>query len=193
MGKYQDISINKLVKEINEKYFLPEIQREFVWDKDKSKFEDKLYDLFDSIMRGYPIGTLLFWDVKHLNLVEDNITVLKFLDNSNKENEIVERDNFKHRPINLVLDGQQRMTILNLALRGVFEDEYRKKKRKRNLYLNLLIELDDSKEVNERAYEFKILDSDKECFLEKNKLWWKVKQIIDEKFGIFKEAEVLSE
>ena len=47
MGKYQDISINKLVKEINEKYFLPEIQREFVWDKDKSKFEDKLYDLFD--------------------------------------------------------------------------------------------------------------------------------------------------
>mgnify|MGYP001565125536 CR=1 FL=1 len=76
MGKYQDISISKLVKEINEKYFLPEIQREFVWDKDKSKFEDKLYDLFDSIMRGYPIGTLLFWDVKHLNLVEDNITVL---------------------------------------------------------------------------------------------------------------------
>ena len=179
MGKYQDISISRLVKEINEKYFLPEIQREFVWDKDKSKFEDKLYDLFDSIMRGYPIGTLLFWDVKHLNLVEDNITVLKFLDNSNKENEIVERDNFKHRPINLVLDGQQRMTILNLALRGIFEDEYRKKKRKRNLYLNLLIEPDDSKEVNERAYEFKILESDKECFLEKDKLWWKVKQIID--------------
>jgi hypothetical protein len=97
MGNYQDISISKLVKEINEKYFLPEIQREFVWDKDKSKFEDKLYDLFDSIMRGYPIGTFLFWDVKHKNLIEDNITVLKFLDNSNSENESVDRDNFKER------------------------------------------------------------------------------------------------
>lgn len=193
MGKYQDISIIKLVKEMNEKYFLPEIQREFVWDKDRSKFEDKLYDLFDSIMRGYPIGTFLFWEVKHSNLVEDNITVLKFLDNSNKENEIIDRDNFKQKPLNLVLDGQQRMTILNLALKGIFEDEYRKKKRKRNLYLNLLVEPDDSKEVNERAYEFKILENDKDYFLENDKLWWKVKQIIDEKFGIFDETERLAD
>ena len=193
MGKYQDISIKKLVKEINEKYFLPEIQREFIWDKDKSKFEDKLYDLFDSIMRGYPIGTLLFWDVKYSNLIEDNITVLKILDNSNRDSEIIEKDNFKEKPINLVLDGQQRMTILNLAFKGVFEDEYRKKKRKRNLYLNLLSKPDNSKEINERAYEFKILESNEDYFSEKDKLWWKVKKIIDEKFSLYKEPDRLAE
>lgn len=193
MGKYQDISIKKLVKEINEKYFLPEIQREFIWDKDKSKFEDKLYDLFDSIMRGYPIGTLLFWDVKYSNLVEDNITVLKILDNSNRDSEIVPKDNFREKPINLVLDGQQRMTILNLAFRGVFEDEYRKKKRKRNLYINLLSKSDNSKEINERAYEFKILESKEDYFPEKDKLWWRVKKIIDDKFSLYKEPNKLAE
>ena len=79
MGKYEDLSIKKLVEGINESYYLPEIQREFVWNSDKSKFEDKVYDLFDSLMRGYPIGTMLFWEVKHEDLERDNITVLKFL------------------------------------------------------------------------------------------------------------------
>jgi len=72
MGKYEDLSIKKLVEGINESYYLPEIQREFVWNSDKSKFEDKVYDLFDSLMRGYPIGTMLFWEVKHEDLERDN-------------------------------------------------------------------------------------------------------------------------
>lgn len=40
MGQYQDISIKDLVEGMNEKYFLPDIQREFVWNTDKNKFED---------------------------------------------------------------------------------------------------------------------------------------------------------
>ena len=35
--------------------FLPKIQREFVWE------EARVYKLYDSIMRQYPISTLLIW------------------------------------------------------------------------------------------------------------------------------------
>ena len=78
----------------------------------------------------------------------------KFISNLNKVNNPVERDNFRERKINLVLDGQQRMTILNLALKGVFEDRHRNKKRKRYLFFNLLSDPDEDKEVNERNYEY---------------------------------------
>jgi len=193
LGKYQEISIKQVVSKINDKYFLPEIQREFIWDKDKTKFEDKLYDLFDSILRGYPIGTLLFWETHYKNLDADNITVLKFIDNSSKENEIIERDNFREREINLVLDGQQRMTVLNLAFNGVFEDEYRGKPRKRNLYLNLLSEKDPEKEVNERVFDFKLFEKQEDYFFDDEKLWWKIKKIIDPSFSLFDESEKLAE
>ena len=38
-------------------YVLPAIQREFVWGP------DRICTLFDSLMRGYPVGSLLFWHV----------------------------------------------------------------------------------------------------------------------------------
>lgn len=38
-------------------YVLPAIQREFVWKT------DQIERLFDSLMRGYPIGGFLFWKV----------------------------------------------------------------------------------------------------------------------------------
>ncbi len=38
-------------------YVLPAIQREFVWN------DRKIVALFDSLMRGYPIGGFLFWHV----------------------------------------------------------------------------------------------------------------------------------
>ncbi len=37
---------------------LPAIQREFVWRT------DQIYNLFDSLMQGYPFGTFLYWKVK---------------------------------------------------------------------------------------------------------------------------------
>ena len=39
-------------------YVLPGIQREFVWR------HHQIEALFDSLLRGYPIGTFLFWQVK---------------------------------------------------------------------------------------------------------------------------------
>ena len=47
--------IKNIVNEINIKYYLPAIQREFVWST------EQIETLFDSLMQGYPISTFLFW------------------------------------------------------------------------------------------------------------------------------------
>lgn len=53
------ISIREAMSNIAEgKYVLPAIQRKFVWSA------DQITALFDSIMRGYPINTFMFWHVK---------------------------------------------------------------------------------------------------------------------------------
>ena len=73
MSRYNDISIKKLVEGINEKYLLPDIQRPFVWGNNRNEFEEKVCSLFDSILRNYPIGTLLFWRVDKKRMDEDNL------------------------------------------------------------------------------------------------------------------------
>src|SRR5207249_660730 len=50
-------------------FWLPNIQRSFVWS------EDQIYRLFDSILREYPISTLLVWKTKSANRMR------KFIDN----------------------------------------------------------------------------------------------------------------
>lgn len=61
--KNQRESIRKMVTYLNngEKdggFWLPNIQRPFVWK------EDQIERLFDSIMREYPISTMLVWQTK---------------------------------------------------------------------------------------------------------------------------------
>jgi len=93
-------------------YVLPAIQREFVWKP------EQIQRLFDSIMQGYPFGTFLLWKVQ-----AENSSKYKFYD---FVREYHERDN-PHCPnlpaqlnhaLTAVLDGQQRMTALNIGLCG---------------------------------------------------------------------------
>jgi uncharacterized protein with ParB-like and HNH nuclease domain len=52
------ITIREAVLAIQKRdYLLPAIQREFVWGVEKTEA------LFDSLMRGYPVGSFLFWKV----------------------------------------------------------------------------------------------------------------------------------
>ncbi len=85
MSRYNDISIKKLVEGINNIYLLPDIQRPFVWGNNNIEFEEKVCSLFDSILRNYPIWTLLFWKVDKKRMEEDWLNPLKFLDKSNKD------------------------------------------------------------------------------------------------------------
>ena len=58
MGFQMPITIAKVVEEIQaNRYVLPAIQREFVWSA------EQIERLFDSLMRGYPIGSFLFWKI----------------------------------------------------------------------------------------------------------------------------------
>ena len=59
MGQFKDITIKEVIEEINVSYFLPDIQREYVW-LDRAT-EKKIEQLFDSILRNYPIGSFLFF------------------------------------------------------------------------------------------------------------------------------------
>ena len=46
MGQFKDITIKEVIEEINVSYFLPDIQREYVW-LDRAA-EKKIEQLFDS-------------------------------------------------------------------------------------------------------------------------------------------------
>ena len=90
----------------------PAIQREFVWRP------EQIYRLFDSLMQGYPFGTFLYWRVSPEN--SDKFNFYDFVRNYH------ERDNphcpalpsMPNQPLTAVLDGQQRLTALNIGLRG---------------------------------------------------------------------------
>ena len=80
---------------------IPQFQREFVWDMHKSA------NLMDSIVKGYPIGTFIFWKTKdRLRSVRD-IGDVKLPE--------PEKGDF----VNFVLDGQQRLTSLFASLKGL--------------------------------------------------------------------------
>lgn len=74
---------------------LPDIQRPFVWSSAKAR------DLFDSMYRGYPIGTLMFWETG-----ADVGTRQVGGGNNDKVAKL------------LIVDGQQRLTSLFAVLTG---------------------------------------------------------------------------
>ena len=58
MAFQRPITIEKALLRIESReYVLPGIQREFIWST------DQICQLFDSLMRGYPISSFLFWKV----------------------------------------------------------------------------------------------------------------------------------
>lgn len=177
--RYETISIKKLVKEINDVYFLPDIQRPFVW-KDSVDFDEKVIKLFDSILRNYPIGTLLFWEIDKNKVKEDKLRLLKFFNNSNDTINDEFNSLSPDKTYFLVLDGQQRMTVLNLIFNGKFNYFSKKKEIYKTLYFNLLTDFERT-ENEYSGYEFKFFDENQgEYFLdEEHKLWFKVKEIID--------------
>lgn len=89
-------SLNHLVEDIRTgRIGLPDIQRPFVWSSAKAR------DLFDSMYRGYPVGTLMFWETG----AEAGTRQIGV--------EATER-----APQVLVVDGQQRLTSLYAVLTG---------------------------------------------------------------------------
>ena len=74
------------------KYKIPVFQREFVWET------DQMLDLFDSILKSYPIGSLLFWQTKASFHTKNEVGPYK-IEGGNTE-------------FTYVLDGFQRISTL---------------------------------------------------------------------------------
>ncbi len=108
-------SLRKIVQFLNNPdedggFWLPNIQRPFVWK------EDQICRLFDSILREYPISTLLIWKTN------SPIRCRKFIDNYKSNVRLSDYyipENNKKKC--LVLDGQQRLQSLYIGLLGSYE------------------------------------------------------------------------
>lgn len=91
------LTVNQLIEKIDTgELGLPELQRPFIWK------DSKVRDLFDSLMRGYPIGYLMLWECPSLEKKKP-IGVDLHSYNSPKE---------------VIIDGQQRLTSLYAVMKG---------------------------------------------------------------------------
>ncbi len=135
-------------------YVLPAIQREFVWKP------EQIQRLFDSLMQGYPFGTFLLWRVR-----AENASQYRFYDFVRNYHE---RDN-PHCPqlplqtdhVTAVLDGQQRLTALNIGLCGSMAIKQPWKWWSnpdafpvRHLYLDLLGSVEPGEEGDKYRFDF---------------------------------------
>ena len=160
---YHSITIKNIIKDIEgSKAYLPAIQRKFVWPK------WKIEHLFDSIMRNYPIGSFLFWE---LNSQKANEYVFyEFLRNYDERtpNNVRKTGSFLVPEITGVLDGQQRLSSLYLGLQGSHRERLKYHRTtsdhaypETHLYLNLLslpfftTENDELEIEREKDFEFR--------------------------------------
>lgn len=175
--EYESKSIRDAIEELNRTYFLPAIQREFVWDT------YRIEKLFDSIMGDYPISSFLFWKVKEENKKDwDSYEFIRNFDQEDPHN-VAAVFSGVNKDIYLILDGQQRLTSLNIGLKGSYRYFYYRW-RKTELYLNLLKPLGRKEEnPEELEYQFEFRESDERNDPD-NELWYKVGRILD-----FKDSE----
>lgn len=112
-------SILNLLNEVrNGEVALPDLQRDFVWG------EDQIRMLFDSIMRGYPFGCLLLWNTQFIEVVYRDFVV-----DYTTGQPFVTKVKALGQKMRMVLDGQQRLQSLYVALHGTYDG--------RRLYFNI--------------------------------------------------------
>ena len=88
---------------------IPQFQRNFVWEKVQSA------QLLDSMLKGYPIGTFIFWRT------DDELRAVRNI--GNIELPVQGQNEF----VNYVLDGQQRITSFFAAIKGAQVERDRKR------------------------------------------------------------------
>ena len=139
MAKYENKSIKKIIEGIEkERIILPAMQRSFVWP------ENKIYKLFDSLMRGYPIGTFLFWKIDKSTL--NQYAFNSFIKNYHNKKDQLQKGNkvtSDFSDYDAVLDGQQRLTSLYIGTCGTQQIENKGKKGKTsNFFTNKYLCID---------------------------------------------------
>lgn len=177
---------------------MPAFQRDFVWSA------EQIEKLFDSLMKGYPISSMLFWKVK--GGTKTDFRFYKFLSAFIQYHRIcndpIPTDNIND--FYAILDGQQRLTSLYIGLCGSYAyKDYRKRWDysesnfpTRHLYLNISRKY--TQEESDREFIFSFVDKniskEKDLFIDKSsEKWFRVGKILalhqDYNYGIDEFAE----
>jgi hypothetical protein len=120
---------------------LPRFQRDFVWDKEQSA------KLIDSILKGFPIGTFIFWKTK------EELRSYKEVGN-HKLPETPKGDYAEY-----ILDGQQRITSLYAIWKGIRITKDGKEIDYKDIFINLDYDVEKDEQivvtekVNGKRYE----------------------------------------
>ena len=110
---------------------IPKFQRDFVWGRQKSAA------LIDSMLKGYPIGTLIFWRTQENLPGERSIGGIEL------------REYHEGGFVQYVLDGQQRLSSLFAIMEGVTMDRDGKDVSYRDIFVDLDGDSDDIVSVDE--------------------------------------------
>ncbi len=182
-GYQNNITIKEAIDHIDrQEYLLPSIQRKFVWSA------SQIETLFDSIMRGYPINSFMFWHIQDVG-IKKNFKFYKFL---SAYREFFQVNNPDFDAIGCpdffaVIDGQQRLTSLYLGLKGTYAYKMPRKwwadnedaLPTRRLYLNLNSGVsNDSDSDLDLAYDFRFLTEDEYKRDQDNCYWFPVRDIL---------------
>lgn len=115
-GFAKPITIKEAIdKIVAREYLIPAIQRKFVW----SSYQIEV--LFDSIMRGYPINSFMFWEIN----TDDLKNTFKFYQFLTEYRQFFKEDNIDidtkgNKDFYAIIDGQQRLTSLYIGLKGSY-------------------------------------------------------------------------
>lgn len=184
MSYQTPITIREALDKIQaQEFVLPAIQREFVWSA------PQIISLFDSLMRGYPIGSFLFWRL------EPEAQSSKFRQDQQFYGflkDMHDRDAYHSpkldvpasKPVTAILDGQQRLTALTIGLRGSWSWKIDRKRwnnpnafPRRTLHLNLAQKADED---NEDGWLYDLwFPTDKEAASDEYKHWIPVSKVLE--------------
>lgn len=202
-GFQAPITIHQAIDRVRKnEYLLPAFQREFVWSS------DQIEKLFDSLMKGYPISSMLFWKVKGETKTDFRFYqfLKQYIQFNKTHNESTNTDQVND--FHAILDGQQRLTALFIGLCGSYAyKEYRRAYAysewsypTRHLYLNISKTYSDEESDREFIFSFidKAISKEKDLFLDnENNKWFRVGRILslhqDENYDLddFAEEQVL--
>lgn len=118
VNKYEDVSALTTLKFVKDRnILLPDIQRDYVWDV------YEIERLFESIVDDYPIGSCIFWKTNRKTINKDKPNLYYFLRDFKRgesKNEKAPEVLTEECDYYIVLDGQQRITSINIALYGSY-------------------------------------------------------------------------
>ncbi len=120
------------------KIVLPAMQRPFVWK------EDRITNLVDSLLRGFPLGMALLWRTRTPQRFR------RFEKDVKPDTGItIDYDKASTGERYLVLDGQQRLTALYIALFGTYDSK--------RLYVDLLSGYRGEKDTSEAYWDCRFM------------------------------------